>query len=360
MIRLDFATPLDARTVAARATPETSLCILPFESTEYVQIVVAQPLSWQALTPHEGDLLGNYFKRDAGTSFWWLTLRPAVFSLERLSDEVWVGHLREAGEIVRAGDDPRLRPKADHVFAVGQPLTGGQVGAAAGPIIQRDHHGNQIEVYRALATRIVRANFPSAAKETVWLRLSIAERERPAHATALSSELAVLGALRAADPACAAEVLHKGTLEINEYSGSYVAYRSVPGLPPGNWLLQMRQATGRRYSAVQVVGELLRRVQRLMQHAHEAGLCVGPLSPDLFRVRPVLVGPKRGLRVVAISLPGAGEPGHVVPSRVLDLYPTKDIEIVKPLLENGTYTRSHENDLRGLDILADTWLKTLE
>ena len=360
MISPTFATPLDSRTVAARAAPETSLCILPFQDVEYVQVVVAQPSSWQALSPHEGDLLGNYFKRDAGSSFWWLTLRPAVFSLERLSDQVWVGHLREAGEIVPAGDDPRVRPKADHVFAVGQPLTCGKIRAADGPIMQRDHRGNPIEVYRAPATRIVRAEFPTIAKETVWLRLSISERERPAHATALSSELAVLSAVRAADPACAAEVLHKGTLEISGYSGSYVAYRSVPGLSPGNWLLQMRQATGGRYSAVQVVGELMRGVQRLMQHAHEAGLCVGPLSPDLFRVRPVLIGPKRGLRVVAISLPAAGEPEQVVPSRVLDLYPTKDREIVKPVLESGTYTRSQENDVRGLDVLAHEWLKILE
>lgn len=360
MISPCFATPLDPRTVAARATPESSLCILPFEDAQHVQIVVAQPSSWQALSPHDGELLGNYFKCDIGASFWWLTLRPAVFSLERLSDQVWVGHLREVGEIVRAGDDPRLRPKADHVFAVGQSLTGGLIQAAAGPIVQLDYQGNPIEVYRAPATRIIRAEFPSAAREMVWLRLSIAERERPAHVAALSSELAVLSALRAADPACAAEVLHKGTLEMSGYAGSYVAYRSVPGLSPGNWLLQMRRATGSRHSAVQIVGELLRGVRRLVQHAHDAGLCVGPLSPELFRVRPVLLGPNRGLRVVAISLPAAGEPNQVVPPRVQDLYPTKDAEIVKPILDAGTYRRSQENDLRDLDILANAWLKILE
>jgi hypothetical protein len=93
-------------------------------------------------------------------------------------------------------------------------------------------------------------------------------------------------------------------------------------------------------------------VRRLMQHAHEAG-CALALSPAFSGATSQL-----GARTSACNLRLPAEAGHVVPSRAGSLS-TPDMRLSGLHRWQAGNTGARE-DVRGLDRLADAWLKMLE
>lgn len=343
-----FATSIDAHRVVIRPVPETALVVLPFRDPDHVQIVIDQPARWPALLPSEGSGLRPYFEWDDDSAgFWWRTLRPAVFALERLGRGVWAGRLLERGTVVPAGDDPSVRPTDDeHLFAVFRQIDPTNVRDPRSPVFARDARGHLIPVYSAKATRIVRAYFPTSGPEHVWLRTFISQAERPAHRHALDQERAVLTALHASAPGSVPEILHAGALNVSDYVGRYVALAPCAGLPPATWFGEERRTMALLFGESFLI-ELILGVCRVARAAHSAGLCLGPLTPGILRTRPAFVDGRPGLRVMLIALPGSGPPTEILTSHIKHLFPDEDDSVVSAQLAHG-YERSVASDLRGI------------
>ena len=95
------------------------------------------------------------------------------------------------------------------------------------------------------------------------------------------------GVVRALRIGAAAYVGIGTQIDITGYAGPFVAYRPAPGLPIGAWLVDAlsRQTD---MTALNVAADFLAQVCKIVEGFHRLGYCVGPLTPGMFRVRPIM------------------------------------------------------------------------
>ena len=340
MTRL-FATPVDARTIAVRGEPETPLLVFVTPGRP-AQLYVGTPASAPALTAAEAEPLNAFFVWDSGESTWWKTQHPAVFDLEQVTADLFVGRLHETGAIVAAGDDPRRRPDAEGYFFRVLRRPPEIIRDPCGPeILSAD--GSRECVAGSTATETVLARFPCFGPEVVWLRLFRPGKEREILCDRLSSESTVLRALHELAPRAVAEPLHDGRLATSHGEGRYGAFRQPLGVPLPALLGEVHGEQRRRAVARWIVAD----VAALMRLAHAHQLYLGPLTTSLLSVRPA---PRDGAPAVAATLtalPGAGTAETRQSSSVLELFPAEEVEGLIAQFEEP-YCSNRPNDLRAL------------
>jgi hypothetical protein len=348
-----YATPVHGTRLAVRAAPATPLLVYPMEQqVGRAQLFVTQPASWPALTAAEVRPLRAYFDWETRDGYWWRTLRPAVVAMEEVTTSLWSAVVEERGVVVSAGDDPRFVPDASNVFRTFVPA-GRVIRDPHGPELVADECGNT-EVLRTSALHVYRARFPALGPEIVWLRVFAKRGERDAHLRALASELDVIRRIAVLDADLAPAVLHEGRLDATFHTGRYVAMRQPIGLA----LHEVIVATGRSLfgAPARIVRGAALDVCRTMMLAHAVGVCLGPLSPDLLRIRPSFGG-RQTVRAMLVAMPGAGPPGGRLPPSVTELFPDGG---AAPLLAefDEVYERDMERDLVGLGHLLE-WMLSI-
>jgi hypothetical protein len=300
--------------------------VLPQERPEEIQLAAALPSTWDPLDQDETAAIRPYFRWEQRDDFWWETLRPARFRVQRLTNAVEIGRLVEQGEIVALAQSPSHRPTdRGHVFGVFRERSAGEViiGDPWGPEPVRS-----ALLYESPGLRAIPARFPAEGREIVWLWSLTSVGSSGQQADALRRNIDLLRFLNDTVPGSAVTVLHYGRLDAEEFRGLYVATTWPRGFEVREGLSLVERDPADRDRAVRAIGADL---ALSLSAIHGAGLCAGVLTPGLLRIRPAPdVSGRMTYRAMLVALPAGGPEGDRVAASVQRQLTKADAEVLGP------------------------------